>query len=358
MAETQIRRIEKRLFGTANGKPVDLYTLRNSCGMVMKVTTFGGIVTALETPDRYGAVCDIVLGFNDLDSYIKGHPYFGAIIGRYGNRIANGRFLLNGKQHVLAKNNGPNNLHGGENSFDKRVWDAKEIVTDSGAGLVLSYCSRDNEEGFPGTLTATVTYLLTDENELKIDYAAVTDKPTVCNLTHHSYFNLAGEGSGTIIDTEITIHADAFTPVDETLIPSGEIRPVAGTPFDFRKPVAIGARIGADDDQLRIGGGYDHNWVLRKSDGTVLSLAATARHPGTGRFIEVLTTEPGIQMYSGNFLDGTLMGKSGSAYVHRGGFCLETQHYPDSPNKPSFPSTILNPGQDYSSSTVYRFSAE
>ncbi|MBN2036549.1 MAG: galactose mutarotase [Chitinispirillaceae bacterium] len=354
-------KIEKTPFGKVDGKQVELYTLTNNKGVEMKVTNYGGIVTALKVPDKKGAMADIVLGFNDISgytspTYLKANPFFGATIGRYGNRIGGAAFKVDGKEFTLAKNNGPNNLHGGVKGFDKRIWTAKEVKGKNSVGLELSYVSKDGEEGFPGTLTTTVTYTLTNNNEFKIDYNATTDKTTICNLTHHSYFNLAGEGGGDILGHQIMLKASKITPVDSTLIPTGELKEVAGTPFDFRKSTDIGARINEEDEQLTFGKGYDHNWVLDRPKGSKgLLLAATAYDPKSGRAMDVLTTEPGIQLYVGNFLDGTLTGKSGKAYAHRTGFCLETQHYPDSPNQPSFPSTVLKPGQTYKTSTVYKF---
>ncbi len=323
--------------------------------MEVAITNFGAIVVALKAPGRGGQFADVVLGFDSLDGYLKEHPYFGAIIGRYGNRIAKGRFKLNGVEYKLATNNGENHLHGGIKGFDKVVWAARDVSTPQAPALELRYTSKDGEEGYPGNLDVTVIYTLTEGNELRIDYSATTDKDTVVNLTNHSYFNLAGEGNGDILGHEMMINADAFTPVDAGLIPTGELKKVEGTPFDFRKPAAIGARINADDPQIRYGKGYDHNFVLNRKGGG-LELAARVAEPKSGRVMEVLTTEPGIQFYSGNFLDGSVKGKGGKAYQHRYGFCLETQHFPDSPNKPNFPSTVLKPGGKYQTTTVYRFS--
>jgi len=349
--------IGRRPFGkTPDGTEVDLYTLTNSLGMQTSITNYGGIVVTLKVPDRNGNLDDVVLGYETLDEYLAGSPYFGAIIGRYGNRIGKGRFTLDGQEYVLAQNNGENHLHGGIKGFDKVVWNARGVIDDRGLALVLDYASGDGEEGYPGKLSVTVTYILpADENMLRIQYRATTDKPTVVNLTNHSYFNLAGQGEGDVLAHEMMISADRFTPVDEGLIPTGELRRVAGTPFDFNEPTAIGERIGADDEQLKFGGGYDHNWVLNRGD-RPLTLAATVYEPAGGRLMHVLTAEPGIQFYSGNFLDGSNVGKGEKVYQHRFGFCLETQHFPDSPNKPEFPSTVLNPGDEYSSVTVYRFS--
>lgn len=347
--------IKVEAFGkTAQGKDASLYTLKNRNGMEARITNYGGIIVSLLAPDKGGKFDDIVLGYEALADYLKESPYFGALIGRYGNRIQKGKFTLNGVEYRLAVNNGANALHGGLQGFDKVVWDAKPVETPNGPSLELTYVSKDGEEGYPGNLSVKVTYLLTDNNELKIDYAASTDKPTVINLTHHSYFNLAGAGKGDILGHELFIDADRFTPVDSGLIPTGELRAVQGTPMDFTSPTAIGARINNNDDQLRLGGGYDHNWVLN-AKGTGMRIAARVHEPGTGRVMEVLTTEPGLQFYSGNFLNGTNIGKGGIAYKHRYGFCLETQHFPDSPNKPEFPSTVLNPGTTYTSTTIYKF---
>jgi len=347
--------ITKESFGkTGNGENVDLYTLTNNLGMQAKIMNYGGIVVSLKVPDRNGKMDDVVLGFNDLDSYLKGHPYFGAIVGRYGNRIAKGRFTLNGFEYKLAVNNGENHLHGGIKGFDKVVWTAKEMRTKMGPALSLTYISKDGEEGYPGTLTATVVYTLTNNNELKLDYTVTTDKDTVSNLTHHSYFNLAGEGNGDILSHILTLNGSRFTPTDAGSIPTGELKAVAGTPFDFLKPTVIGKRINDQDQQLQYGSGYDHNFVVNGKFGSLRS-AATVYEPTSGRVLEVWTTEPGVQFYTGNFLDGTLTGKSGKVYQKRFGFCLETQHYPDSPNHPAFPTTTLKKGATYRSTTVYRF---
>jgi aldose 1-epimerase len=329
---------------------------QDSHGMEAKIITFGGIIVSLKVPDRNGKLDDVVLGFDSPGDYVKNHDYFGALIGRYGNRIAKGKFTLDGKEYQLATNNGPNHLHGGKSGFDQKVWEADEAESEPGRALVLKYVSKDDEEGYPGTLSVKVRYSVTDSNELKIEYSAVTDEPTIVNLTQHSYFNLAGQGNGDILGHELSIVAEQFTPVDSTLIPTGELRPVEGTPMDFRIPVAIGARINQKDQQMVFGGGYDHNWVLTKKDSSI-ALVASLHEPTTGRVMNVLTTEPGLQFYSGNFLNGSAIGKGGKVYNYRNGLCLETQHFPDSPNKPQFPSTVLRPGETYLTATVYRFLA-
>lgn len=349
--------ISREVFGkTADGKGVYIFTLRNSKGMEARITNYGGILVSLLVPDRSGIPGDVVLGYDSLAQYVRDNPYFGCIVGRYGNRIAKGKFTLDGKDYTLATNNGPNHLHGGAKGFDKVVWTPKEVRGKTGPSLELTYLSRDGEEGYPGNLSVKVIYTLTDKNELRISYTATTDKPTIVNLTHHSYFNLAGAGAGDILGHELMINADRFTPIDSTLIPTGELKSVRGTPMDFTTPTAIGARIGEKDPQLIRAGGYDHNFVLVKK-GTGLGLAARVSDSSSGRVMEVLTTEPGLQFYSGNFLDGHNVGKGGKKYEHRYGFCLETQHFPDSPNKPQFPSSRLNPGETYRSETLYRFSA-
>ena len=346
--------VEKQPWGTVDAQPVDLYTLTNENGMTAKITNYGGIVTSLIVPDKKGQLGDIVLGYDNLQGYLDKSPYFGALIGRYGNRIGKGKFTLNSIEYSLAVNDGENHLHGGIKGFDKVVWDAEPFKKADAVGLKLHYISRDGEEGYPGTLDTTVVYTLTNDNELRIDYHATTDKPTIVNLTNHNYYNLDGQGNGTILDQILMINADAFTPVDAGLIPTGEIRPVEGTPFDFRKPTAIGARINENDTQLAYGGGYDHNWVLNK-DGEKMTLAAKVTGPDSGRVMEIWTEEPGIQFYSGNFLDGTITGKDGKVYQQRYAFCLETQHFPDSPNKPKFPSVVLKPGEVYETTTVHKF---
>ena len=345
--------VTRAAFGKlADGTAVESYTLRNAHGVEVKAITYGAIITSLRVPDRAGKFGDIVLGHDDLAGYVDKPAYFGAVVGRYGNRIAKGRFTLDGKTYTLATNNGPNHLHGGVRGFDKVVWKADPPAAGA-TSVTFHYTSRDGEEGYPGTLAARVTYTLTDKDELTFEYSATTDKATPVNLTQHSYFNLGTPGSE-ILGHELTLEADRYTPVDATLIPTGQIAPVSGTPFDFRKPTAIGARIGQDDEQLKRGGGYDHNFVLSAaSEG--LRRAGRLTDPGTGRTMEILTTEPGVQFYSGNFLDGTIKGKGGVVYKHRSGLCLETQHFPDSPNQPSFPSTILRPGKEYRSKTVLVF---
>jgi aldose 1-epimerase len=348
--------IASRVFGTtAAGEQVMLYTLTNAKGMQVAITPWGATVVSIKVPDRNGVLGDVVLGFDSLAGYQGKDPYFGATIGRYGNRIGKGRFTLDGHEYTLARNDGDNHLHGGTLGFDKRLWQAQVLPGRSAPAIRLTYTSVDGEEGYPGTLTASVTYTLTDRNELRIDYVADTDKPTVVNLTNHSYFNLAGHGD--VTGHSVMIMASRFTPVDAGLIPTGELRAVKGTPFDFTTPHAVGERIAADDQQLHFGMGYDHNWVLDSPSGTV-RLVARVTEPTSGRVLEVLTTEPGLQLYSGNFLDGTVQGRDGQRYPHRGALCLETQHFPDSPNEPGFPTTTLRPGQTYRSTTVYRFGTE
>ncbi len=343
-------------FGTLpDGRKVDLYTIRHDNGVEMRVTNYGGIIVSLLVPDRNGRFADVVLGYDRLEDYLADSFYFGAIIGRYGNRIAGGKFTLNGREYTLATNNGANHLHGGVTGFDKVLWDAQPFQNENGVGLVLRYLSKDGEEGYPGNLHVKVTYTLDNSNALRIDYRATTDQATICNLTQHTYFNLGGPNSGTIHHHELMMNAARFTPVDEGLIPTGELRPVEGTPFDFRKPTAIGARLDADDPQLKYGLGYDHNWVLDRKTPGELELAATLFDPSSGRYMEVWTKEPGIQFYGGNFLDGSNIGKGRHAFPHRSGLCLETQHFPDSPNKPAFPSTTLHPGEVYQTTTIYKF---
>jgi aldose 1-epimerase len=343
-------------FGSlADGTSIERYTLRNSHGMQAQIATYGGILTSLTAPDRHGTYADVVLGYDTLAGYLQASPYFGALIGRYGNRIAKGRFSLDGHEYTLAANNGPNALHGGLKGFDKVVWTAaKTQVTSQGPELTLTYRSKDGEEGYPGNLSVTARYTLTEDDALRLDYTATTDKATVLNLTQHSYFNL--RGTGDILGHVLQIHANRFTPIDDTLIPTGELRAVAGTPFDFRIPTAIGARIDMNDAQLKFGKGYDHNWVIDPPHGAA-TLQATVYEPETGRVLEVLSPEPGFQFYSGNFLDGSIVGKGGRRYARRAAFCVEPQHFPDSPNHPAFPSTVLKPGDTYHNTIIYRFTA-
>ncbi|MEO5823852.1 MAG: aldose epimerase family protein [Vicinamibacteraceae bacterium] len=354
--------VSKGSFGTlADGTAVDLYTLTNAHGLEMRVTNYGGIIVSLKVPDKSGALGDIVLGYNRVDDYVKDTPYFGAIVGRYGNRIGGARFTLDGKAYKLTANDSVNTLHGGLKGFDKRLWTATPVERAGGAALQLSLTSKDGDEGYPGTLQMTVTYTLTDANALVVDYLAKTDKATPVNVTQHSYFNLAGEGVGTIDGHVMQIHADRYAPVAKGLIPTGELAAVEGTPLDFRTPTAIGARIASPHPQMVLGGGYDHNWVINWPAGMAADkLAPVLRvtEPTTGRTLEVESTEPGLQFYSGNFLDGHHVGKSNRPYVKRAAFCVETQHFPDSPNQPAFPSTIVRPGTDYQSQTVFRFGVE
>jgi len=344
-----------------DGREATLYSLVNANGVRADVTNYGAIIVRLFTPDRAGRMDDIVLGYNSVEEYVKATPYFGAVVGRYGNRIAHGQFSLDGQTYTLAKNDKPGgipcHLHGGVTGFDKVLWSAEPVLVDNIPAIKLRYQSKDGEEGYPGNLDLTVTYTLGNDNALKIDYLATTDKATPVNVTQHSYFNLKGEGRGDILDHVLTIKASRTTPVDAGLIPTGKFASVAGTPFDFTSPHAIGERVSASsDEQLKFGGGYDHNWVLDNQTGD-MALAATVFEPTTGRTLEVWTQEPGLQFYCGNFLDGSNIGKSGKPYHFRNGFCLETQHYPDSPNQPNFPSTILRPGAQYRTSTIYKFSA-
>ena len=349
-------KIEKGFFGkTSDGIDISRYTLKNSSGMEVSIINYGGIITSWKAKDRDGHYKDIVLGFNDLSDYESSSPYFGALIGRYGNRIKEGKFNLNGVGYTLAVNNGKNHLHGGLKGFDKVIWDIEEEVNNSSASLILRYTSRDMEEGYPGNLDVKVTYTLTNEDELKVRYKADTDKRTVVNLTQHSYFNLSADLSRDILGHQITIDADSFLPVDTTLIPTGELKDVEGTPFDFRESKRVGDDINELDRQLTFGNGYDHCWVLNNQDEGI-RFVASAYDPLSGRLLEVFSDQPGIQFYSGNFLDGTLKSKDGGSYVFRSGFCLETQHYPNSPNQKSFPTVILNPGEKYDTETIFRFS--
>jgi aldose 1-epimerase len=343
-------------FGSlADGAAVELFTLTNVGGMQVQATNYGGIITSIKTRDRNGALADVTLGYDSLGGYLQSSPYFGAIVGRYANRIGGAKFSLDGRTYKLAANNGPNTLHGGLKGLDKAVWKAEPFEKAGEVGIVFTHTSPDGDEGFPGALAVSVTYTLTDRNELAFDFHATTDKPTVVNLTQHAYFNLKGEGSGDVLDHTLMINADRYTPVDAALIPTGELASVAGTPLDFRTKTAIGGRINSDHPQLKLGKGYDHNFVINGGGGELV-LAARVEEPSSGRVMEVHTTEPGVQLYTGNHLDGSIVGKAGRPYGERSGFCLETQHFPDSPNKPSFPTTTLRPGEEFKSRTVYTFS--
>ena len=345
--------ISQRVFGTLeDGTPIDLYTLSNAHGVAADIMTYGGIVVSLRAPDRNGELGDIVLGFDHLEPYLQDHPYFGALIGRYANRIANGTFSLNGHIYKVAQNNGTGHLHGGNKGFDKVVWQA-QAKDDTEPSLILTYNSADGEEGYPGNLSVIVAYTLTNDNELQIEYTATTDQDTVLNLTNHAYFNLAGKGL--ILDQELEIAANEFLPTDANQIPTGEVRSVRGTPMDFTTPTKIGARISMRDEQLRLGGGYDHNWVLGAKERNP-RFAARVLEPDSGRVMEVYTTQPGIQLYTGNGLDGSLIGKNGETYLKHSALCLETQHFPDSPNQPQFPSTVLRPDETYHHITLFRLS--
>lgn len=349
--------IDQAVYGTlADGTAVDIYTLRNANGMEARIITYGGIVTYLTAPDHSGQFADVVLGFDRLEDYVtKNSAYFGALVGRFGNRIANGKFELNGQIYNLPQNNGTNSLHGGIRGFNAVVWQARGFLDATGPSVELTYVSKDGEEGYPGNLTVKALYTLTADNALKLEFTATTDKDTVVNLTQHSYFNLSGAEN--ILSHELQLNSKTMTPVNNVQIPTGEIRPVKGTPFDFTKPVAIGTRINHEDEQLKFGNGYDHNFVINKRKGA-LALAATVRDPASGRVLEALTTEPAIQFYCGNFLDGSLTGKGGRVYKQRSGFCLEPQHYPDSPNQPAFPTTVLKAGRKLKSTIIYRFSTK
>lgn len=346
--------VTQQPFGSVDRQAVQLYTLRNTRGATATITNYGGAVVSLLVPDRHGQLVDVVLGHDRFEDYLKSTFYFGALIGRYGNRIARGKFSLDGKPYALATNNGVNALHGGLKGFDKVVWSARAGPRPRGAALELSYLSPDGEEGYPGNLRVTAIYTLTNDNALRLDFTAHSDQATVVNLTQHSYFNLAGRGD--ILDHLVTIDADRFTPVDDHLIPTGEHRTVTGTPFDFRSPTVIGDRINTDDPQLKAGSGYDHNWIINQPMAGALTRQARAESPRSGIVLEVSSTAPGVQFYCGNFLDGSIPGKQGQAYARRSGFCFESQHYPDSPNQPAFPSTELRPGQTYTNTIIYRFS--
>jgi aldose 1-epimerase len=350
--------IEKQAFGKLpDGTPIDAYVLTNAHGVQAKVITYGGLLTELRVPDKSGQAADVVLGFDNLEGYLKGHPYFGSNVGRVANRIAKGKFTLDGKEYTLAINNGPNALHGGDKGFDKQVWKAEPVESKNRAAVRFTYQSKDGEEGYPGNLTATATYTLTDDNGLRIDYTATTDKATPVNLAHHSYFNLGGHDAGSILDHVLWIDADKYTPTDETLIPTGELKDVKGTPLDFTQPTPIGKRI----EQLKgkgLPGGYDHNYVLNGGETKEPRVVVRVKDPKSGRVMEVLTTQPGVQLYTGNFLSGKEKGKGGAVYQQHHAFCLEAQHFPDSVNHANFPSTILKPGETYKQTTIYRFKAE
>jgi aldose 1-epimerase len=348
-------RTARAAFGTTpDGTAIELFTLTNSRGVEIRAMTYGAIILSLRVPDRAGTLDDVVLGYDTAMDYVRNNsPHFGAVVGRYANRIARAHFTLDGQTFTLAANNGPNHLHGGLKGFDNVVWRGEAVPN----GVAFTYVSADGEEGYPGRLQVRVTYTLTDRNELAVEYQATTDKPTVVNLSQHTYFNLAGQATRDVLDHRLQLDADRYTPVDATLIPTGELAPVAGTPFDFRQPATIGARIDAEHPQIVNGRGYDHNFVLNGQNGQ-LHHAARVVEPSTGRTLDVATTEPGLQFYSGNFLDGTITGKQGRVYRKRFGFCLETQHYPDSPNQPAFPSTVLRPGATFASRTVFTFAVE
>lgn len=348
--------MEKKLFGKLqDGREVYLYSLKNISGAQVNIINYGAIATHIFVPDKKGKLADVALGYDSIEGYVNDKVFLGAIVGRYGNRIANGKFKLDGKEYSLAKNNGENHLHGGPKGFFKVLWDAEQLISKSVESLKLSYVSPDGEEGYPGTVTLNVTYTLTEENDLKISYDGKTDKPTVLNPTNHSYFNLSGDFTRTILDHELQINADKFTPVNQNQIPNGELRNVEGTPLDFRKPILIGLRINDPYEQMKFGNGYDHNWVLNNFNKQVREIASVY-HPQSGRFMKVLSDQPGVQFYSGNFLDGSFLGKNRMVYQKRTGLCLETQHFPDSPNKPNFPSVTLRPGETYKQTTIYKFS--
>lgn len=354
--DSENMKVIKTDFGSLeNGTGVDLYTLTNKNGVEVRIMNYGAIITSVKVPDKEGRVEDVVLGFDSLEEYLQeGVPYFGATVGRYGNRIAQGKFMLDGEIYKLAVNNGPNHLHGGLKGFDKVLWKAEEIKRDHAVGVKAQYLSKDMEEGYPGNLSVDVVYTLNNDNELNIEYSATTDKKTIVNLTNHTYFNLSGNMKRDVLDHKVMINANKFVPVDSSLIPTGELIEVAGTPFDFTASTAVGKRIEAVDQQIAYGLGYDHCWVLNGAEGE-MKLSASVHEPNSGRYMEVRTTEPGIQFYSGNFLDGSLSGK-GVYYDYRYGLCLETEHFPDSPNQPQFPSVVLEPGDTYQAKTTYRFS--
>ena len=349
--------LKKSLFGQSeDGSNVNLFTLTNDNQIEIRITNYGGIIVSIQTPDRDGKLGDIVLGFDTLDEYLAGHPFFGVLVGRFANRIAHARFTLEGVEYTLAPNNGPNALHGGNHGFDKALWQATSFENEDAVGVSLRYLSEDGEEGYPGNLSVQVIYTLTNQNELRIDYLATTDQTTIVNLTNHSYFNL--KGKETILDHVVYLNADHYTPTDETLIPTGEIRSVENTPMDFRQPTAIGARIDWADEPLQLAGGYDHNWVLNKAEEGDLSHCATVTEPTSGRRMEVYTTQPGVQFYTGNMMPEEIAGKGGTLYPRRGGLCLETQVFPDAPNHPHFPSAALEPGEKYEQTTIFRFGVE
>lgn len=354
----QVLSISAKPYGQMDQGQVTEYTMVNEKGMIVKIINYGAIITTIMVPDREGAIDDVVLGFDNLEDYLAPHPFFGAVVGRYGNRIGGAQFELDGITYTLAKNNGENHLHGGIKGFDKYLWQSDTIKKADRVGVHLIRTSPDMEEGYPGTLEVRLTYWLDNNNNLGIDYEANSDKPTICNLTNHSYFNLGGKNAADVLSHEVMIKSENITPVDAGLIPTGDLLPVEGTPFDFRQPVAIGERVDDNHEQIRLGGGYDHNFVIRRETPSDLELIASVFDRNSGRFMEVLSKEPGVQFYSGNFLDGSLTGKNGKQYVKRSGLCLETQYFPDSPNKPAFPSVRLDPGEIYETSTVYRFSVK
>jgi aldose 1-epimerase len=354
----KLERIKSEPFGKApDGTPVELFTLKNLNGVTAQITNYGGIITALNVPDKDGNFEDVVLGFYTLEEYIKKSPHFGCLVGRYGNRIAEGKFTLDGVEYQMAVNNGPNHLHGGVVGFDKKVWTPEMLTEENGSALKLTYLSPDGEENYPGNLNVEAVYRLNDDNELILTFIATTDKKTVLNLTHHSYFNLKGHGNGDILDHEIQFNSAEFVAIDSTSIPLGPLMNVSNTPFNFLQPKPIGQDIEAEDEQIRNGGGYDHSFVV---DGynEELKLACTVRERTSGRIMEVWTTEPAVQFYTGNFLDGSIKGKDGKVYNKRYGFCLEAQHYPDSPNHPEYPTTVLDPGEVYDQTTIYKFLTE